>query len=258
MGTEPDRPTLKKLFALTGNVCAFQSLDDRRGCETEIARPDWPCTQGEVAHIRGAKPGSARYDESMSDAERAAFENLIVLCPTHHHFVDEIERDRYTVDVLTTMKDRHERNAGSDWASAAELERYATLVLVRQFGIVTPAGLGTRDVARADDSNSLGTRVDSDGRTRVDSDGDTRVTSSRAMRAPEAGYPIIGLHPPAQDGELKGLRGEAEFGDVTFGDVPAVESDSPGGGKSYLLLEDGGQILTEGGAPIRLEGDPPG
>jgi len=108
VGTEPDRPTLKKLFALSRNVCAFQSLDDQRGCEVQLARPDWPCTQGEVAHIRGVRPGSARYDIAMSDPERAAFENLRVLCPTHHPFVDEIERDRYTVEVLTAMKDRHE------------------------------------------------------------------------------------------------------------------------------------------------------
>jgi hypothetical protein len=122
---------VRKLFALSGNRCAFQSVDDGRGCEDELARPEWPLTRGEIAHICGESAGAARFDPAV---DVRSFANLMILCPTHHQQVDYLEPEKYTVDVLVDMKRRHEERAGLGWAGEAELTHYAELVLRFQFG----------------------------------------------------------------------------------------------------------------------------
>jgi hypothetical protein len=62
----------------------------------------------EIAHIRGANPGSARYDPAMSDPERAAFANLILLCSPHHKLVDRLRPDDYPVEMLQDWKTANE------------------------------------------------------------------------------------------------------------------------------------------------------
>tara|TARA_R110001599_G_scaffold171584_1_gene362726 strand:+ start:679 stop:1290 length:612 start_codon:yes stop_codon:yes gene_type:complete len=68
-----------------------------------------PHTLGEMAHIKGNKPGSNRYDAKQPDGERDSYENLILLCPTHHTLIDKPENEwRYTVEKLHEMKVNHE------------------------------------------------------------------------------------------------------------------------------------------------------
>lgn len=59
-----------------------------------------------AAHIKGEKPGSARYDDTMSDSERNSPENLILLCPTCHDRVDK-NPEKYTVKYLLDRRHRH-------------------------------------------------------------------------------------------------------------------------------------------------------
>lgn len=68
-----------------------------------------PFTNAHIAHIRGAKPGSARYDESMTDPERAAFANLLLLCTAHHELVDQRHPERYPVELLHKWKSEREK-----------------------------------------------------------------------------------------------------------------------------------------------------
>lgn len=63
-------------------------------------------TFSQIAHIQGLNPGSARYNISMTDAERNSAENLILLCPTDHNKIDK-EPSEYTVDVLKKIKSEH-------------------------------------------------------------------------------------------------------------------------------------------------------
>jgi len=59
-----------------------------------------------ICHIEAAKEGGERYNPSMTDAERADYNNLILLCPQHH---DETNDEKiYTVEVLQKMKRDHE------------------------------------------------------------------------------------------------------------------------------------------------------
>jgi hypothetical protein len=151
--TKPSESTLKVLLALTGNRCAFADINTGKGCEEVLAHPSWPRVKGKVCHISGAHPGSARYDDSMTDKERRHFANLIVLCPNHHELIDYLEPEQYTVSALLAMKERHEARTHDgtihQWASDAELARYADLVFVVQYGDM-PKVVGQVDVTLGD------------------------------------------------------------------------------------------------------------
>jgi hypothetical protein len=67
---------------------------------------------GKVCHIKGAKPGSARYDAQQSAAKRHGFDNLILMCGRHHDVIDADE-EAYTVDRLLKMKADHESRAAA-------------------------------------------------------------------------------------------------------------------------------------------------
>lgn len=83
----------------------------------------------DIAHIRGAKPGSARYDPNMTDAERAAYPNLILLCAPHHKLVDRLEPAKYPAEVLAEWKAANEGVGASDHANAVVTEaNLATLI----------------------------------------------------------------------------------------------------------------------------------
>jgi hypothetical protein len=66
-------------------------------------------TIGEMAHIKGDKPGANRHDAKQSDAERDSYSNLILLCPTHHTEIDKPENEKaYPVEALHELKSAHE------------------------------------------------------------------------------------------------------------------------------------------------------
>jgi protein-tyrosine-phosphatase len=131
----PTEGTLHVLLLLTGNRCAFMDLDSRKGCEEVLAKRTWPRMKAKACHIRGARPGSPRYDDAMTDDDRRHFDNIIMLCPTHHEVIDYLEPDRYTVEVLQDIKERHERahEDSQPWATDGELARYSRLIREVQF-----------------------------------------------------------------------------------------------------------------------------
>jgi hypothetical protein len=119
----PSLSVVKTLFALSGNVCAYD------GCEEKLTDAAWRRVNADVAHICGENPGAPRFDASMTDDERDAFENLILLCPNHHRLIDGLEPERHTVEMLRDMKHRHESRWERAWASDDALLRYAQLIL---------------------------------------------------------------------------------------------------------------------------------
>lgn len=92
----PTEKTIKRLFAASGNVCAFP------GCSSPIV-DSAGVVIGEICHVCARRPGGARYNISQTEAERHDFDNLILLCGSHHKVIDE-RSDIYTVDVLQEMK----------------------------------------------------------------------------------------------------------------------------------------------------------
>lgn len=97
--TESD---LKKLFALSGNKCAFPD------CTAAVFNSN-RLLISEVCHIEAASPNGPRYNECMTDTERASYENLIVLCHPHHVEIDN-DPNTFTVDYLKQLKSTHEEN----------------------------------------------------------------------------------------------------------------------------------------------------
>lgn len=60
---------------------------------------------GEECHIVGEKPKAARYKEDYP--QRETYYNAILMCGVHHKIIDD-HPDVYTIEVLHTMKNRHE------------------------------------------------------------------------------------------------------------------------------------------------------
>jgi hypothetical protein len=119
--TEPSRPTVKKLFTFSGNLCAFPK------CKMPVVYPGTDSIVCEICHIKGEKPTAPRWDASQTDEERHGFDNLILLCGVHHKVIDDDE-DAYTVERLRKMKADHEakfKGAGVDDSLA---ERVAVLI----------------------------------------------------------------------------------------------------------------------------------
>lgn len=91
--------TLKRLFALSGNLCAFPN------CERLLVNPK-NALDSNICHIEAANEGGERYNPDMTDEQRADYENLILLCRQHHDETDD--EIRYTVDILKEIKRNHE------------------------------------------------------------------------------------------------------------------------------------------------------
>lgn len=100
------------MFALSKGTCYFP--DCKKRVVEEAAGLQLVAV--EIAHIRGAKEGSARYDPTMSDTERAAFNNLMLMCSIHHKLIDGQKSGEYPVELLEQWKTDHERGMGTPLA----------------------------------------------------------------------------------------------------------------------------------------------
>lgn len=115
---EPKPSTIKKLFALSGNQCAYPE------CSTPIVEDSGTIT-GIVCHICARSPGGPRYDPTQTEEERHGFINLVLMCARHSKLIDS-EPEKYTAKLLREMKAIHERG-GSIELSAAQAQM-ATLL----------------------------------------------------------------------------------------------------------------------------------
>ena len=64
-----------------------------------------PILNSRIAHIRAASALGPRYDETMTDEDRRAFDNLVLLCLPHAEEVDlSVLADRYPAETLHQWK----------------------------------------------------------------------------------------------------------------------------------------------------------
>jgi hypothetical protein len=118
----PTKATIRKLFALSGNLCAYPD------CMHLLIDADGEFI-GQVAHIEGAEPDGERFNLKMTNEERRHPDNLVLLCYQHHKKTNDVKV--WTVDKMWKMKADHERRfqnpekailAGlKDWTQADEL-----------------------------------------------------------------------------------------------------------------------------------------
>ena len=88
-----------------GNRCAMP--DCRKELIIDGTENDPDSIIGEIAHIKGEKPNSARYYPDMDDVKRNSHQNLIILCRDHHKMIDD-QPNTYNVQKLLMIKEQHE------------------------------------------------------------------------------------------------------------------------------------------------------
>lgn len=107
----------KALYRLSRGTCYFPDCARRI---IEVVEGE-PMVAVDIAHIYGANPGSARYEASMTDEERRAFGNLILLCGPHHKLVDGRRRDDFSPELLERWKSENEPPEGIEALASAGL-----------------------------------------------------------------------------------------------------------------------------------------
>ncbi|MGE4414625.1 MAG: ABC-three component system protein [Bacteroidales bacterium] len=97
------RPTLKRLYGLSGNQCAAPD------CERVLIARDGISITSKICHIEAASEDGPRYNSLMTDKERAHFDNLILLCDECHTIIDNKENEvKYPATLLKEWKRNHE------------------------------------------------------------------------------------------------------------------------------------------------------
>ena len=93
--------TLMSLAHLSGGLCYWP------GCPEPVLRDVGGQMHRivEIAHIRGAYPGGARYSRRMTDDQRRDLPNLMLFCDPHHNVVDAKDNEKiYTAEVLLEVE----------------------------------------------------------------------------------------------------------------------------------------------------------
>jgi len=123
-----DNKEIKKLCMKNGRYCAI--------CRSELIIKDESTDRETIvavmAHIKGKKPGSARYDPNMSQKERDSEDNLILVCPTCHKKIDD-QPETYTANKLLQIKTEYEKWVGERIQSAIIDVTFAELAVVTKY-----------------------------------------------------------------------------------------------------------------------------
>ena len=97
--------TLKTLFALSGNQCAYPE------CAFPIIGPatekSGDIVIGEISHIYALSEDGPRWKPGLTNKELNSPENLILFCPNHHTIVDD-QPETYPAEPLVEWKREHE------------------------------------------------------------------------------------------------------------------------------------------------------
>ena len=106
--------TRKLLWGRAHNVCSFATCWQGLTADEVDARTgeELPTVVGEEAHIRSGRPDGPRYDPDYPQADIDDYQNLMLLCPTHHTLIDANDGAAHPVEILIQMKRRHEEQQG--------------------------------------------------------------------------------------------------------------------------------------------------
>jgi len=98
---------IKKLWGEAAGRCSFPK------CRQRLIIPgneeDKTAVIGEIAHIEAHSDDGPRPNLDLTREQRDSYDNLILLCPTHHKLVDS-QPKKYNSEVLRRWKKEHE-----DW-----------------------------------------------------------------------------------------------------------------------------------------------
>lgn len=129
----PDQHTKLRLFAASGGYCQNPACERQLFLDTGSKR----IHIAEMAHVFAAQNEGPRANKELSEAERGAFDNLILVCSACHTIIDKAEKD-YSDKLLAAWKRDHEARLAKifgavHWASRSEvLSAIAPLLLENQ------------------------------------------------------------------------------------------------------------------------------
>lgn len=95
----PTYQVLRELFLKSGNQCAFP------GC-CNVMMDEMGNFIGQICHIEAAEEGGERFNPNMTNEERRAFDNLMLMCYEHHIVTNNVSE--YPASKLKKMKKDHE------------------------------------------------------------------------------------------------------------------------------------------------------
>jgi C-terminal domain 10 of the ABC-three component (ABC-3C) systems len=123
--------TIKRLYALSGNRCAFP------GCDVKFLNWEDDTNFSNICHIEDANQNTHkadRFNPNMSDKDRADYQNLILLCPNHH--IETNDPSKYSVETLKTIKREHEKKMDVLQSGNNTIAKYPSVlsILINQIG----------------------------------------------------------------------------------------------------------------------------
>lgn len=118
----PARDTLRQLYTLSGNQCAFP------GCSNMMFNMNGNFV-GQICHIEAASRGGERFNPNMTNKQRRSYENLVLMCYEHHIETNKVEQ--YPTHIMQKIKYDHQK-AYMNWESKVINNMYNSLSDVTQ------------------------------------------------------------------------------------------------------------------------------
>ena len=135
--------TIKKLYSLSGNQCAFPE------CKQELITTDKKINVSDICHIEGGEQNSPRYNSGLDLEQLNDYENLILMCKTHHKIIDT-DVSKYTVETLKKIKQAHEqRNKSKEFSISDESAQEIIEEQMNQINV--HVGSGSQNVTQTGD-----------------------------------------------------------------------------------------------------------
>ncbi len=124
---EPKPSTVKALWSKSAGMCNI--------CKADLWRLKGDgdnYSVGQVAHICAAEAGGPRFNPEFSDEDNRSYQNLMILCPTHHGEVDN-DYEKYSADDLRSKKMEHEDWIRSELATQISNLGYPELEVIIKY-----------------------------------------------------------------------------------------------------------------------------
>lgn len=142
----------KKLWGLAAGRCS------RPDCDTDCVKffSSDPTIIGEMAHIIARQPKGRR---GVPGGGANTYENLILLCPTHHTEIDKAPEGTFPVKLLHEWKGAHERRVrealdAKSYSSRSEMFRDIAFLLAENYQIWKNYGPESDEARRNPMSNA--------------------------------------------------------------------------------------------------------
>lgn len=127
----PRAPVRHRLFALSGNMCAFP------GCTSRLVAESGEVV-GQICHIEAAERGGERFNPLSNNEARRDFDNLILLCYQCHIKTNDVVK--FPTERMRQIKRQHEASATLTENIDFLAERFVDESLWREFKLPSNYG----------------------------------------------------------------------------------------------------------------------